>query len=288
MRPSLKIFCVYFDNRPVWRSDCVEPVQAGRARTGIRLEMLGDDGGDSISAENDRYGEMTAWYWVWKNWLPAHPEADYVGFSHYRRFLDFTGSGGARTRRMTYSRFRRLFDRHYREAEIRRQVEGYDLVMRRVEESGYPTLRDQLLDWRPENVADWDRMVGVLHDFHPESRAAVDGALGSGLLAMELQFVMRRAVFEDFMKWSFALCRESERRAPWSEPPEGGDARVPAFLIERLFMTYLAMRRQDASFRVLELPLVKLTGRPWWFRLVKPFLAFAPREFSRRIFGKYK
>lgn len=288
MRPSLKIFCVYFDNRPVWRSDCVEPVQAGRARTGIRLEMLGDDGGDSISAENDRYGEMTAWYWVWKNWLPAHPETDYVGFSHYRRFLDFTGSGGVRTRRMTYSRFRRLFDRHYREAEIRRQVEGYDLVMRRVGESGYPTLRDQLLDWRPENVADWDRMVGVLHDSFPESRAAVDGALGSGLLAMELQFVMRRAVFEDFMKWSFALCRESERRAPWSEPPEGGDARVPAFLIERLFMTYLAMRRQDASFKVLELPLVKLTGRPWWFRLVKPFLAFAPREFSRRIFGKYK
>ena len=288
MRPSLKIFCVYFDNRPVWRSDCVEPVQAGRARTGIRLEMLGDDGGDSISAENDRYGEMTAWYWVWKNWLPAHPETDYVGFSHYRRFLDFTGSGGTRTRRMTYSRFRRLFDRHYREAEIRRQVEGYDLVMRRVEESGYPTLRDQLLDWRPENVADWDRMVGVLHDLYPESRVAVDGALGSGLLAMELQFVMRRAVFEDFMKWSFALCRESERRAPWSEPHEGGDARVPAFLIERLFMTYLAMRRQDAAFRVLELPLVKLTGRPWWFRLVKPFLALAPREFSRRVFGKYK
>ena len=189
---------------------------------------------------------------------------------------------------MTYSRFRRLFDRHYREAEIRRQVEGYDLVMRRVEESGYPTLRDQLLDWRPENVADWDRMVGVLHDSYPESRAAVDGALGSGLLAMELQFVMRRAVFEDFMKWSFALCRESERRAPWSEPPEGGDARVPAFLIERLFMTYLAMRRQDASFRVLELPLVKLTGRPWWFRLVKPFLAWTPREFSRRVFRKYK
>lgn len=288
MRPSLKIFCVYFDNRPVWRSDCVEPVQAGRARTGIRLEMLGDDEGDSISAENDRYGEMTAWYWVWKNWLPAHPETDYVGFSHYRRFLDFTGSGGNRTRRMTYSRFRRLFDRHYREAEIRRQVEDYDLVMRRIEESGYPTLRDQLLDWRPENVADWDRMVGVLHDSHPESRAAVDGALESGLLAMELQFVMRRAVFEDFMKWSFALCRESERRAPWSEPPEGGDARVPAFLIERLFMTYLAMRRQDAAFKVLELPLVKLTGRPWWFRLVKPFLALAPREFSRRVFGKYK
>ena len=72
MRPVLKIFCVYFDNRPVWRSDCVEPIQAGRARTGIRLEMLGDDEGDSISAENDRYGEMTAWYWIWKNWLPAH------------------------------------------------------------------------------------------------------------------------------------------------------------------------------------------------------------------------
>ena len=52
----LKIFCVYFDGRPIWRSDCVEPIQAGKARTGVDLGMLADDTGDQISAENVRYG----------------------------------------------------------------------------------------------------------------------------------------------------------------------------------------------------------------------------------------
>ena len=111
----LKIFCVYFDSRPVWRSDCVEPIQAGRALTGTDLGMAADDTGDQISAENARYGEMTAWYWVWKNYLPRHPELEYVGFSHYRRFLDFSASADGRTRRTTYSRFRAAFERHYGE-----------------------------------------------------------------------------------------------------------------------------------------------------------------------------
>lgn len=50
----LKIFCVYFDRRPVWQSDCVIPIQAGKVRTGIELEMLSDETGDQISGENAR------------------------------------------------------------------------------------------------------------------------------------------------------------------------------------------------------------------------------------------
>ena len=47
----LKVFCVYFDRRPVWKSDCVEPIQAGKARSGVDLGMLADDTGDHISGE---------------------------------------------------------------------------------------------------------------------------------------------------------------------------------------------------------------------------------------------
>ena len=284
----LRIFCVYFDKRPIWRSDCIEPLQAGRARTGVTLDMPGDDTGDSISAENVRYGEMTAWYWVWKNWLPAHPEADYIGFCHYRRFLDFTGSGRVRTWRTTYSRFRRTFGRHYNAQSILRIIGGFDLVMRRAEESGHPTLRDQFLSARPANIADWDAFAAILRERHPESREAINRALGSGMLAMELQFVMKREVFADFMEWAFSLCREFERRFTWSGANEGSDARAPAFLIERYFMVYLAIRRARGDFRVLELPLVKLTGRPWWFRLMKPFLCLAPKSFGDRLFERFK
>lgn len=284
----LKIFCVYFDRRPVWKSDCVEPIQAGKARTGFDLGMLSDDTGDNISAENVRYGEMTAWYWVWKNYLPAHPELTHVGFSHYRRFLDFTGFCNGRTRRMTYRRFKRVFDRHYREAELRSAIGGADLVMRGASDSGFQTIREQYLDAHPETIGDFDRLVGLLRERHPDDGKAIDAALGSNLLAMELQFVMTRELFSSFMDEVFALCREFEHRWEWSGAKEGSKARVPAFLVERLFMVWLAVQKLRPGFKVRELPLVKLTGRPWWYHLVKPILEILPKATASRIHDSFK
>ena len=285
---TIRIFCVYFDRRPIWWSDCVEPIQAGRARTGIDLGILADDSGESISAENARYGEMTAWYWVWKNYLPAHQSLRYVGFSHYRRFLDFSDFCRGRTRRVSYRRFRRVFDRHYRADEILARIGGADLVMRGVTDSGFPTVRAQYLDAHPANIYDFDRFVSLIRERHPERTAAIDEALGSGRLAMELQFVMRRELFMDFMDWAFSLCRAFESRWEWGGAKEGDQARAPAFLVERLFLVWLAIRRAEQPLKVLELPLVKLTGRPWWYPFLKLILPFLSKEANDRIYARFK
>ena len=284
----LKIFCVYFDRRPVWRSDCVEPIQAGRLRTGLDLGMLSDATGDQISVENARYGEMTAWYWVWKNYLPVHPELTRVGFSHYRRFLDFTGFCRGKTRRTTYRKFRKVFDRHYNDAELTRLIGDADLVMRGATDSGFPTVRAQYLDAHPRNIDDFDRFVSLVRAKHPDRLAEIDAALGSGRLAMELQFVMTRELFSDFMDWSFSLCREFERRWQWGGDREGDQARAPAFLVERLFLVWLAVKRAERPLKVTELPLVKLTGRPWWYPLLKPVLPFLSTAANDRIYARFK
>ena len=283
-----RIFCIYFDRRPVWRSDCVLPIQAGKARSRTDLGLLADDTGDSISAENVRYGEMTAWYWVWKNYLPAHPELTHVGFSHYRRFLDFSGFCKGRTRRTTYRRFKRIFDRHYREAELMARVGDADLVMRGATDSGFPTVREQFLDAHPRNIEDFDRFVSLIRAKHPANAAEIDAALGTGILAMELQFVMKRELFADFMEWAFSLCREFEQRWSWSGPTEGDQARAPAFIVERLFGVWLAIRRAEQDLRVKELPLVKLTGRPWWYSLLKPILPFLSEAANDRVYARFK
>lgn len=285
----MKIFCVYFDSHPIWKSDCVVPIQAGRVRTGVALDMIGDDTGDSISSENLRYGEMTAWYWVWKNYLPVHPEVGYVGFSHYRRFLDFAGLTTGKKKRLTYARFRKTFERHYHEAEILRIVEGFDVVMRRPKACSDGSPRAEFRASHPECVEDWELFERIVRErARPDDLPVIESTLGSPTMAQELQFVMRREVFADFMDWAFSACREFERRSPWHGASEGPRARIPAFLVERFFMVWLNLRKRDPAFRVKELAMVKLNGRPWWYRLAKPFVPLLSKSAQDRFYEKIR
>ena len=48
--------------------------------------LLFDDIGDNISSHNKQLNENTSIYWFWKH-LDEFEDADYCGFSHYRRFF---------------------------------------------------------------------------------------------------------------------------------------------------------------------------------------------------------
>ena len=100
--------------------------------------------------------------------------------------------------------------------------------------------------------------------------------------------MMRRAIFESFMEWTFGCCRACERERPWGEPTEGPRARIPAFLVERFFMAWLAVQKLRPDFRVKELAMIKLSGRPWWYRLVKPFLMFVPKAAEDRFCERFR
>ncbi|MBQ9991108.1 MAG: DUF4422 domain-containing protein [Lachnospiraceae bacterium] len=58
------------------------PLHVGRANS-QDLGYLGDHTGDSISALNSNFCELTGIYWLWKN----YQKEDYVGICHYRRYL---------------------------------------------------------------------------------------------------------------------------------------------------------------------------------------------------------
>ena len=67
------------------------PVQCGRALWCPIPGTLGDDTGDNISLLNKRFNEMTAIYWIAKHYEEVG-NPDYVGFGHYRRFLNWNES----------------------------------------------------------------------------------------------------------------------------------------------------------------------------------------------------
>lgn len=63
---------------PVYRT-----LQVGRVTGDQSLPYEGDDTGENISDQNWLYGELTGFYWIWKNYR----EKDAVGICHYRRFF---------------------------------------------------------------------------------------------------------------------------------------------------------------------------------------------------------
>ena len=83
-KDKIKIFISYHKESQRIESEILTPIQVGAKKSKIDLQMQRDDEGIHISDKNDKYCELTAQYWAWKNL-----DADYYGFMHYRRHLIF-------------------------------------------------------------------------------------------------------------------------------------------------------------------------------------------------------
>lgn len=95
-----KIFIVYHKPSYIFKNSISTPIQAGRfdmlennnsdfTKEDIQWmkdNTIGDDSGDNISYLNKYISELTAIYWVWKNYDKIG-NPDVVGFMHYRTLL---------------------------------------------------------------------------------------------------------------------------------------------------------------------------------------------------------
>lgn len=62
------------------------PIQVAKPFTKIDMGILSDDTGDNIANKNPNYCELTAMYWIWKNYS-RQKNVRYIGMCHYRRYL---------------------------------------------------------------------------------------------------------------------------------------------------------------------------------------------------------
>ena len=92
---SLKIIVGYHKPCVLMNEVYFVPMHLGRALVRnrqtdqykwMKLHTIGDDVGENISCKNQTYNEMTGLFWAWKNYSQLG-NPDYIGFSHYRRFL---------------------------------------------------------------------------------------------------------------------------------------------------------------------------------------------------------
>ena len=79
---NTNIFVMTHTNFNCPSADFLVPLHVGREGK-KDLGYLGDNTGENISTKNYLYGELTGYYWLWKNLK----DIDIVGICHYRRFF---------------------------------------------------------------------------------------------------------------------------------------------------------------------------------------------------------
>lgn len=80
------IVCCHKADPNICTNEPYFPIQVGKAlHPELDLGFQNDNDGDNISDRNNRWSELTALYWGWKNLK----DVEYLGLCHYRRYFKY-------------------------------------------------------------------------------------------------------------------------------------------------------------------------------------------------------
>jgi len=198
-----------FPSDPVY-----QPIHVGRATAKAALPFPGDDSGESISARNDTYCELTGLYWIWKN-----SDHDAYGLVHYRRYF-----AGAEDHPATGADLEYLLDR-------------CDVVVPKRRHYVVQTVRQQYAGAHHRNDLEVTREAVVAVD--TVYAKAFDRVLSARSLSLYNMFLMRRALLDEYCDWLFQVLDIAGSRIPLNSYGPG-QRRVLGYLGERLLNVWLA------------------------------------------------
>ncbi len=290
---SIKIYLSYHDRHKLLKSDVLTPIQTGCAVAEELFEgMLRDDLGENISTENDKYNELTAQYWVWKNYEAAgNPE--YVGFMHYRRHFVFDDCEenpkavwlpGGHIYHVPW--VTPTYMKHVRDELIMQRVAGQDCVALKpydVRNLGRQTVREQYT-CIPGQQGEWfDLLLEAVRRLYPDYAAAADKLEQSSVQYLCNMFIMRRELFFEYSEFCFRILAEVDRQVD-STQLRAAAKRFLGYLGEFCLTLYLFHIQERDKAKILELNGAYLLSD----EVIKPTLGrlFFYRLMSKITFGK--
>lgn len=254
---KVKIFSIYFSKYNLFgkralRTDLIEPIQTGKACTKLDLGILSDDTQDNISHKNPFYGELTCWYWVWKNYLKEHPEIEYVGFTQYRRLLQFIEDkrrpiAGSYLKSIFKRTFKKIYEKSTEE-ELLSFIGDYDLVIPHRMKTQVSTEMQYKL-FHPEGI--WEEAKSIATDEDEEEIKAFDEIMSRRSGYYKCNFIMKKEVFVEYMEWIFSLLKKLEENFNIRDFNRLGvhEMRGAAFIAEYFFNYWIERIYQKAKFK---------------------------------------
>lgn len=262
---KIKIFISYHKEGEILSSDILTPIHVGAAVSPLKLDMQRDDTGDNISLKNERYCELTAQYWAWKN-----TESDYYGFMHYRRHFAFreipepVGLGGVTILPRINEEYKNYIG--LSDNEIYAAVKDYDVILPMpIDSSAWGTLSNEVQFSSLDNLhaVDFDLACQTVLELYPEYENAVSEFRNGTKAYWYNMFIMRKEIFRDYCTWLFHILEETEKKTDFTYFSEQ-EMRTLAFMAERLLSIYMIKLIKDhpsLKIKHLKVTLLKSTDR---------------------------
>ncbi len=238
---SVTIFTMTHKKFPGPPDPIYMPLHVGRANA-EDFGYAGDDTGDSISAKNCYYGELTGVYWVWKNIRTT----GYVGVCHYRRYF-CTEEG------------RILNERDYMSI-----LQDYDMIVSKKLKLNYSYFDGYASDY---NIFDLVTTGEVIRQIYPEYYDTFERLVHGNGTYFGNMMAASKELYDEYAEWLFTVFAEVEKRID----PDGYDdyhKRVYGFISEFLLYVWVEVK----GLRVYECK-VGMTTEKYETRQMKEQLA---------------
>ena len=206
------------------------PMQVGKAIAKVDLGIQGDDTGDSISAKNTNFCELTGHYWLWKNGI----NNKYVGLNHYRRYFDFS-------RKLPYGTTffettPKEIDGNFPELpDLDVIFSKYDIVVAK------PRIHPfcGAMHYKQYCISnDLDILENVIKEKYPDYWPDYYEIMyRNNKFSHCNMFIMKNDLFQDYSKWLFDILFEVERRVYISQYTN--QARIFGYMSEYLLNVYI-------------------------------------------------
>lgn len=216
-------------------------------------DFINDNTGDNISDLNDRFCEMTAVYWIWKNTnIQAN---DIVGLVHYRRYF----KNGNENKPIQFE-------------QIDKILGDYDIILPRKRNYCFVTVREHYR--KAHHLKDFELLGEILKKEAPSYYPAYNMLSESRELCLYNTFITRGDIFISYCKWVFPILMQLDKIIDRKEY-DAYQKRVIGFLAERLFNIWLI---KNDSLKKTYLPMYNSEGES----IFKKGSAFLYRQFIKR------
>ena len=235
----VKIFVVTHNENPLLSSESLIPIQVGK-NTDITETILRDNTLDNIADKNSNYCELTATYWIWKNFK----DADYVGICHYRRYFNFFNPfynlKPSAQKKIISPDFKKTKTFRSSDEKIQHKITSilkqYDIILVRPYKFKSESLTQQyLINHKKDN---WDLTKEIVIKKYPEYQESIIKYLDNGkLFHVGNMMICSKEKFDSYQTWLFSILFELESKI--EIPKDQYQARVFGFISERLMNLYV-------------------------------------------------